>query len=238
MRCGTWLVMASTRSWCAGVHHLDIGAQRLPEGAQPVDGRRVGAVRRRQDAPAVVEQRRRSRRRGRNARCRPPGCAGHEVHARRADAAAPARRPAPLTEPTSETMAPGFSAGAIWLGDGAAGADRHAEDDEVGAARRPRRRRRGPRRRCPARDARRATSADASAATMRARHALAPAQARQRRADQAEADDGDALEEGLRQCGPSRQAPACRHEVGERRDDEAVGLLAADRSGAARSGRP
>ncbi len=40
---------------------------------------------------------------------------------------------APLTEPTSETIAPGFRCGADLLGDLAAGADRSADDDEIGA---------------------------------------------------------------------------------------------------------
>ena len=44
------------------------------------------------------------------------------------------RPPAPLTEPTSETIAPGFSARRDLGRDRAAGADRHAEDDEIGAA--------------------------------------------------------------------------------------------------------
>ena len=40
---------------------------------------------------------------------------------------------APLTEPTSETIAPGLRCGADLLGDLAAGADRNADDDEIGA---------------------------------------------------------------------------------------------------------
>ena len=43
------------------------------------------------------------------------------------------RTTAPLTEPTSETIAPGLRCGPISLRDRAAGADRHADDDEVGA---------------------------------------------------------------------------------------------------------
>ena len=39
-----------------GVHDLDLGARAPPEGGQLADRRRVGARRRRQDAPAVVEQ--------------------------------------------------------------------------------------------------------------------------------------------------------------------------------------
>ena len=42
------------------------------------------------------------------------------------------RTTAPLTEPTSETIAPGLRCGAISLGDRAAGADRDAEDHEIG----------------------------------------------------------------------------------------------------------
>ena len=37
-----------------------------------------------------------------------------------------------LVEPTSVTMAPGFSAGAISCGDRAGRADRHRDDDEIG----------------------------------------------------------------------------------------------------------
>ena len=40
-----------------------------------------------------------------------------------------------LTEPTSETMAPGLSAAGDRLGDRAAGADRNAQDDAIGVAR-------------------------------------------------------------------------------------------------------
>ena len=57
---------------------------------------------------------------------------------------APERRPAgrcgaiaaitaPLTEPTSETIAPGLRCGAISARHRAVGADRHAKDDEIGA---------------------------------------------------------------------------------------------------------
>ena len=37
-------------------HHLDIGAERAPEGRERLDGGRIGAGRRRQDAPAVLEE--------------------------------------------------------------------------------------------------------------------------------------------------------------------------------------
>ena len=37
-------------------HDLDLGAERGPERAQPLDRVRVGALRRRQNAPAVDEQ--------------------------------------------------------------------------------------------------------------------------------------------------------------------------------------
>ena len=43
------------------------------------------------------------------------------------------RTTAPLTEPTSETMAPGLRCGRDLRGDRAAGADRDADDDEIGA---------------------------------------------------------------------------------------------------------
>ena len=39
----------------------------------------------------------------------------------------------PLTEPTSETIAPGFERAGDLRRDGAVGADRHAQDDEIGA---------------------------------------------------------------------------------------------------------
>ena len=59
---------------------------------------------------------------------------GRERNARRrADAGAMSRTIAPLTEPTSDTTAPGLRCGAISFGDVAAGADRRADDDQIGA---------------------------------------------------------------------------------------------------------
>ena len=50
-------VMASTRSWCAGVHRLDPGAEPLPQRAHLARPPPRRVVRqRRQDAPAVLEQ--------------------------------------------------------------------------------------------------------------------------------------------------------------------------------------
>ena len=121
-----------------GRHDLDIGAERLPErrAPSPTAAASVPSARR-QDAPAVLEQLGEA---GVGAGMLGAGDrVGRARNGRRpADAAPSPRTTAPLTEPTSETMAPGFSAGAISAATAPAGADRHAEDDEVGARARPR----------------------------------------------------------------------------------------------------
>ena len=113
-----------------GAHDLDVGAAapaRRRSARRPPPGRAVG---RRQDAPAVVEELGKA---GVGAGMLGAGdrMAGMKW--------TPAGRcgctcaiTAPFTEPTSETMAPGLRPGAICLGHRAAGADRHAEDDEIG----------------------------------------------------------------------------------------------------------
>ena len=107
------------------------------------------------------------------------------------------RMTAPLTEPTSDTVAPGARCGPISSRDRAAGADRNADDDEIGAGDRggvgldhlvgqaelgdaPARRRR-----TRARD-------DLAHGALRARRP------RDRRADQADADQRQAVEQ---RCG-------------------------------------
>ena len=60
------------------------------------------------------------------------GWAGDEMR-RRPECAAPfAAMTSPLTEPTSETIAPGFRCGTDLARNRSAGADRHAHDDEIG----------------------------------------------------------------------------------------------------------
>ena len=68
----------------------------------------------------------------RNIRCRPPDAPARNARPS-GDAAAIWRMTDAFTEPTSETIAPGFSAGAISFAIVAAGADRDRQDDEVGA---------------------------------------------------------------------------------------------------------
>ena len=125
---------------------------------------------------------------------------------------------APFTEPTSETMAPGFRCGADLGGDRAAGADGHAEDDEVGA-RGPlagegrdlvgERRGRAPRSR---------TRRDRRRWRRCCRQAVAPRGMGDRGADQADADDRD-RRSGLRQGGPALRHRPTSHESRERVDD-------------------
>ena len=71
-----------------------------------------------------------------------------------------------LTEPTSETIAPASRCGADLLRDRAAGADRDADDDEVGAVDRRGVGRRPPGRRCRARRTRRRVAAERAVATI------------------------------------------------------------------------
>ena len=130
----------------------------------------------------------------------------------------------PLTEPTSDTIAPFIRCGPISFATVAAGADRNADDDEVGALDRG----------GVALDdligeaelghalarLRRARGGDD-----RARRALRARGARDRAADQADADQRQAVEERLLQLGHA----GLPQELGERLDHEPVGLLAADR---------
>jgi len=102
--------MASTRSWC-GRHELDIGAERAPERGKAFHRGSVGALRRREDAPAADEQLGEARvgtgmlgagdRMGRD-----------KMHAG-GKCGAMSRTIAPLTEPTSDTVAPAASLGPI-----------------------------------------------------------------------------------------------------------------------------
>ena len=106
-----------------------------------------------------------------------------------------ARTTEPLTEPTSVTIAPGLQVRADFLGHRAAGADRDADDDQVGAAtasalvsttgRRGRARPRAPR------------SRELRVDGDRARRAFARHDMGDRRADQADADEGDLVEQRL-----------------------------------------
>ena len=112
------------------------------------------------------------------------------------------------------------------------GADRRAEDDEIGVRRRLARRRRRRRRRASAPRRARAPAATRRAIDDRRRAALRAARrARDRGADQADADDREALERPARRAAARayRSRVAVRHEVRQRRDDAAVGLFVADR---------
>ena len=73
MRCGRCEVMASTRSWSAGIEALDQAAQRLPEGVELVDRRRVAVRAAASGCTSGRRTARRTRHRGPNSRCRPPG---------------------------------------------------------------------------------------------------------------------------------------------------------------------
>jgi hypothetical protein len=117
-----------------GVHGVDVGAAAPPEFRQPLQRLRIGAGQRREDAPAVLEQvgeagiRTRFFRAGQR-------MAGDEMHAGR-HVRPHLRDDRALVEPTSVTMAPGFSAGAISAATAPEAADRHRDDDEIGIARR------------------------------------------------------------------------------------------------------
>ena len=105
MRCGRWLVIASTRSWCAGAwfRHWRRARPRTRRAARPRPHR---SARRREDAPAVDEQLGeagvRPRILGARDRMR-----RHEMHMLGRCGSISATT-APLTEPTSETIAPGL----------------------------------------------------------------------------------------------------------------------------------
>ena len=84
--------------------------------------------------------------RGRNARCRRPDGRGRNARPA-AMRGARSRIAASLTEPTSVTIAPGFSAGAICAADLGIGRERRRDHHQIGARRPPRPGRRWPRRR-------------------------------------------------------------------------------------------
>ena len=175
-----------------GRHGFDIGAERAPERGEPLDGAGIGPFRRRENAPAVDEQLGKAGigagmlgagdRMGRNEMHAGGQMRGHVAHDRALDRADIGNDRA------------GLEMGRDLLGDLAAGADRRADDDEIGAGDR-----RGvgfdhligetefgdaPPRRCRA----------------RGRHdlahrALRPRRARDRRADQADADQRQTIEQ-------------------------------------------
>ena len=182
----------------------------------------VGVRRRRQDAPAVDEQFGEA---GVGAGILGAGDRmGRERNARASAGAAPCRaapRPSPSRRRTRSRRASGC--GPISAATGAAGADRNAEDDEVGAFAPPRRWSRPPGRRGRARA--RACASPPSARWRRSSRTapLRARGARDRRADQADADQREAVERWRR-----RVTPAFRHELGERRDHQPVRLLGAD----------
>ena len=128
-------------------------------------------------------------------------------------------------------MAPGFRRGGDLCGHRAAGADGHAQDDEIGAAHRFGRAIGVTSSASPsARHALHAPRGESSAATIVAREAPAPRSARERRADQPDADEGQPFEERLGQRVPIRQPRvASAQEIAQSADDEAIGFLRADR---------
>ncbi len=114
-----------------GRHGLDIGAEQAPERGELFGRRRIGAWRRRQDAPAVDEQFGKARVRpgifGAGDRVR-----GHEMHGLRQMRGHVAYHRALDRADVGDDRA--FrKMRADLLGDRAADADRNAEDDEVGA---------------------------------------------------------------------------------------------------------
>ena len=141
------------------------------------------------------------------------------------------RTTAPLTEPTSETIAPGLRCGAISCGDRAAGADRDAEDDEIGAGDRG-----GVGFDHAVGDAEfddaRAGRGGARGRDDFAHRALRARRARDRDADQAEADQREAVEQRSGRVTASRRFAMKSR---ERVDHQPVGLLGADASCAARA---
>ncbi len=200
---------------------------RTPRAVRPAFG--SVAFGRRQDAPAVDEQ---------------FGEAGigtgilgagdrmrrNEMHARR-QMRRHRRDDRALTEPTSETMAPGFEmrrdlrATAPHAPTGTQTMTRSAPSTAAAALSRR------PGRRCRARRPRRAHRPTRRSRRSFARSALACARARDRRADQADADQGERVRTKARcRAAPGGQprAGSRTREILERRDDEAIGLLGAD----------
>ena len=176
-----------------GRHGLDIGAERRQNAASFSIAVRVGACRRRQDAPAIDEQFGKA---GVGAGIFGAGdrMRRHEMHVLRQMRRHVAHDRA-LTEPTSETIAPGVRCGPISLATAPAGADRNADDDEVGAFDRFGVASRPPDRRCRAR--RRARRVCRASARWRRSSATAPCARAARaieRADQADADQREAVE--------------------------------------------
>ncbi len=172
---------------------------RGPERAQSFDRGGIGAVGRRQDAPAVDEELGET---GIGAGILGAGdrMRRHEMHAV-GRCGAMSRTIAPLTEPTSETIAPGFRCARDLLRHRPAGADGNAENDEVGI----------PDRLDIALDhaVDDAEFGHPRARLLRARggddlagEPMQPRGARDRAADQAEADQRDALK-----CGASLTSP-------------------------------
>ena len=178
------------------VDALDLAAQRLPEGLELVDG---GGDRCRAAASGCASgpgTDRAARPRGRNSRCRPPD--GPARNARpRGCAAAMSAITVCFTEPTSETMQPGLSADAIALVGRPAGADRRADDHEVGVLARLRRDRCRNGRRASACWRAAAVSALRVAATIVLGQAALARLQRDRAADQADADQRDLVEQGF-----------------------------------------
>ncbi len=175
-------------------HDLDPGAEAGPERAQLFDRGWIGTVRRREDAPAVDEEFRKAGVRT-GVLGTGDGMGGHEVHAVRNMRAHVAGDSALDRADVGDDGAR-LEERRDFLGDRTAGADGNAEDDEVGAF-----------------DRFRiglqhgiddAQFSDPCAGFRRARggddfacEPLGPCGARDRTADQAEADQRDALEEGL-----------------------------------------
>ena len=154
----------------------------------------VRALRRREDAPAVDEQ-------GREAGVR-PGLLGardrmrrHEPARAAAACGASAAITAPLTDPTSETIAPGFNAGAMARPIASLAPTGAQSITQIGVATASREigRVRRPRDRAPRRGQR--LLDETSAIDEPSRRILPPDRARQRRADQPDPDDRQHVED-------------------------------------------
>ena len=99
-----------------GVHHIDLAPSRCQKCFSRSHRRRVGARRRRQDAQRP-SNRLGEAGVGAGILGAGDGWAGNEMHALRARCGAHRATTAPLTEPTSVRMAPGFRCGRDRLGD-------------------------------------------------------------------------------------------------------------------------
>jgi hypothetical protein len=115
-----------------GRHDLDIGAEALPEGAQPRHGVGVRIFRRREDAPAVLEQVGEACL-GAGIFCAGDGMGGHEMHAG-GDVRLHLAEDRGLDRADVADCRAGLQRARNLGGDRAAGADRNAQDDEIGAA--------------------------------------------------------------------------------------------------------